>query len=586
MFSFVVVMAILEVCTILSISFLAVSVASPEKLQEFGPVKALFRLIPQLSALCEDPRLFALLVSVAVVSLTTAKNAMSAFVNHRTARLGENIALFAGETVFRHYLYTPYIGHLAGDSNVMFQALSWRRQLSQMVIDLMMVYTYAAVTLAMIITLLSATPGTIVLVILLVGLSSAALYKTLKSGIDRAGCESAEWSRKETKSTMNAMNGIREILIYRQQGVFFDVFQQACLGGLKDRIFLTIAPPIPTWTLETVGFLVIPITLWAMYALQDASMARITGVLTMIMLISWRVLPLLNRSLSALVSVRAGRHAAMDCLAQVKEALTNPAPVPPLPDPGFVLTKSITFQDVCFRYPKAEQLCLHHLTFSIPCGGRVGIIGRSGAGKSSIAAILSGLVKPTSGEVLIDGGQLTPSGLAAYCQRVGYVPQAPYILSGSLAENVAFSQWGKPWDEEKVKKVCRMAELDVAETHGVNFLIGSSGGGLSGGQAQRLSIARALYADPSILIFDEATSALDTGVESAIMKTIFALPQSMTTIIIAHRLSTVERCDALFWIDDGRLIASGHPDELLSRYRAYLDAGKEDMTTHLKQAMQ
>ncbi|MDR2055730.1 MAG: ATP-binding cassette domain-containing protein [Desulfovibrio sp.] len=570
-FACVALLAVLEIGTILSISFLTVSIAAPEKLREFGAVARLLQTVPWLDALCEDPRRFALLVASAVVALTAAKNAMTAWVSLGTARLGEHIALFAGETVFRNYLYSPYIAHLAGDSQAMFQALSWRGQLGRMVVSLMTVYTYAAITLGMAVTLLSVTPGAILLVVLAVALTAAALYKSLKGRLDRAGADVAEHERGETRATMNAMHGIRETLIYRQQEVFFESFRAACLNGMKGRAFLLMAPPIPTWTLETVGFLVIPVTLWAMYALQDASMARITGVLTMIMLVSWRVLPMLNRSLSALVSVRGMRHAALDCLARVEAALAEPAPAPPEPDPGFTLSRDIAFAGVCFRYPRAEADCLRDLTFTIPRGSRLGIIGQSGAGKSSVAAILSGLVEPTSGAVLVDGAPLSPAGLAAYCPRVGYVPQTPYILAGTLAENVAFSSWGRPWDGERVKAVCRMAELDMAERRGIETAVGANGVGLSGGQAQRLSIARALYAGPSVLILDEATSALDTGVEAAIMNTIFALPQSITTIIIAHRLSTVERCDTLLWIEGGRLAASGPPDAVLPEYRAFLD---------------
>jgi ABC-type multidrug transport system fused ATPase/permease subunit len=570
-FACVALLAVLEIGTILSISFLTVSIAAPEKLREFSAVARLLQTLPWLDALCEEPRRFALLVAFAVVALTAAKNAMTAWVNLGAARLGEHISLFAGETVFRNYLYSPYVAHLAGDSQAMFQALSWRDLLGRTVVSLMMVYTYAAITLGMAATLLLVTPGAVLLVILGVALSAAALYKTLKSRIDRAGADAAEHGREGTRATMNAMHGIRETLIYRQQEVFFESFRAACLNGMKARTFLTVAPPIPTWTLETVGFLVIPVTLWAMYALQDASMARITGVLTMIMLVSWRVLPMLNRSLSALVSVRGMRHAALDCLALVETALAEPAPEPPEPDPEFALSRDIAFAGVCFRYPRAEEDCLRELTFTIPRGSRLGVIGQSGAGKSSMAAILSGLVEPTSGAMLVDGAPLSPSGLAAYCRHVGYVPQTPYILAGSLAENVAFSQWGRPWDEERVRAVCRMAELDIAEQRGTDATVGAGGVGLSGGQAQRLSIARALYAEPSVLILDEATSSLDTGVEAAIMNTIFALPQSITTIIIAHRLSTVERCDALLWIEGGGLAASGPPDAVLPKYRAFLD---------------
>ena len=256
----------------------------------------------------------------------------------------------------------------------------------------------------------------------------------------------------------------------------------------------------------------------------------------------------------------------------VEEALRyTQQEVPVTPTPDFTIQQGITFSRVCFRYPEAEEYCLHDVSFAIPKGSRVGIIGASGAGKSTIAALLSGLIEPTEGEMLVDGAALVVAeDRAAYCAQVGYVPQSPYILAGSLAENVAFSQWGKPWDEEKVLQVCRMAELDIVEERGIDATLGTGGVGLSGGQAQRLSIARALYANPSILILDEATSALDVGVECAVMDTIFSLTNDITTIIIAHRLSTVERCDTLIWICAGTVHAIGKPDEILPRYREFM----------------
>ncbi|MDR2489374.1 MAG: ABC transporter ATP-binding protein/permease [Desulfovibrio sp.] len=572
-FFYIIILACLEVLSILSISFLALSVAAPEKLAEFGFIPTLFRLFPGLISLRADPRLFALLASSAVVGLIMVKNSMSAFAGMAASRVGEDIALFAGDTLFRHYLHSPYIRHLAGGDG-MSQAIAWRGQLGNMVINIMMVYSYAAISLALCITLIRATPEVLLLVIGGVTLFAVSLYKSMKHSIDKAGVLSSDFSAKETGAMLNAMRGVREILIYRQQPVFFKVFHDACQSGVPSRAFLAIAPSIPPWALEVVGFIAIPITMGGMLWLYDASMARMTGVLTMIMLVSWRVLPLFSRSLSCLVAMRGMRPPAMACLERVEEALRNPVEAHVEPAPDFALRKNIVFDQVCFRYPAAEHDSLRDLRFSIKRGDCVGIIGTSGAGKSTIAAILSGLVQPTSGDFLVDGKPLTPAELAAYSLQVGYVPQAPYLMPGTLAENVAFSQWGKPWDEEKVLMACRLASLDIVDAHpmGIRLPIGEQGTGLSGGQAQRLSIARALYANPSLLILDEATSALDSAVESAIMKTIYALPKTLTTVIIAHRLSTVEHCDKLLWINNGAIAASGAPDVILPRYKKHLDA--------------
>lgn len=564
-------LALTEVLSICSISFLAMSIAAPESIRAIGLVRRLFQVFPVLESLAADTRLFALVTSGLVVGLMAAKNALTALVTRHAKRLEAEIALFAGETTFRQYLHNPYIAHLAGNSQKIFQALSWRGQLGSLFGALILVYVYAAVTLAMFATLIIVTPGAVLLVITALSATSAGLYRMLRRRLDKTGASVAEYSRQETKCTMNAMRGIRETLIYRQQKVFFAAFRQACRESVPDRTFVAIAPQIPLWTLETIGFLAIPATLGLMYVLLDASMARITSVLTMIMLIAWRVLPMLNRAVITMVTVRGLRHAALDCLERVEEALAAPAPEPPEPEPDFALREGLRLERVGFRYPKAEQDCLRDIDCFIPRGSRLGVIGLSGAGKSTLALILSGLARPTEGAMLVDGRELTPRALAAYGLRLGYVPQNPYLMPGTLAENVAFSQWGQPWDEEKVRLACRMAELDVAEKRGLNLAIGENGAGLSGGQAQRLAIARALYVGPAVLILDEATSALDSGVENAIMDTIFALPQGITTIIIAHRLSTVERCDALLWLEDGRLAASGPPAELLPRYREHLD---------------
>jgi ABC-type multidrug transport system fused ATPase/permease subunit len=564
------VQGMLEVAAIVSISLMAVCITGPERLKQISVVVRIFELFPALGALGSEPRSFALLVSLGAVGVVAAKNAMFAIVTNKSAKLGEEISLFAGQTIFRKYLYSPYITHLSGESGTMFQAMSWRGELATLVTQFLLVYTYTGISIALIITLLWATPSMILLVLLLIGITSGGVYKSLKKGLDRAGFDVAESGRTEVQATMNAMNGIREALIYRQQQVFFDKFNDASMSGVKSRIFLRLAPSVPTWVLETAGFLAIPVTLWIMVTYQDASMTRIATVLMIIMLVAWRMLPLLNRALGAFVIVRSIRHAALQCLSFVEDALASPVAELPAPDPCFALRRSIAFDAVSFRYPNAQEDCLHDLSFTIPCGAKIGFIGRSGAGKSSIASILTGLVLPVRGEMLIDGKALTQAERAAYSRHIGYVPQTPYIMAGSLAENVAFSQWGKPWDEEKVIRACKMAEVDLIGEHGLEYQIGQGGAGLSGGQSQRLSIARALYADPSVLILDEATSALDSGVESAIINTIFNLPQNMTIIIIAHRLTTVERCDILFWIDNGMLVASGPPCSILAKYEGFL----------------
>ena len=565
-----VILSFTELLSISFISVLAISIATPEKILALKPVTLLLNCFPQLNRLTADTRLFALAVATCAAALIAAKNLLMMLVTLKVKRLETEIARFAGESIFKHYLYSPYMAHLTGNSQDVLQALSWRVQFAAFFGAYLMFYVNGLISLLLLVALFFVTPGMVLLLIAALISIVLCIYSSLRKKLDRAGRNMASFSRREHKCFIDAIFGIRETLIYNQQSVFFSAYRQISREAVPDRVLGAAAPSMPVWMLESAGFMLVPLIFCCMHFVMDASMTRITAVLTVLMLVLWRVLPICNKMLGALVTARTLRHASQGCLDMVKKALESPMTPPPAPAPDFILRKGIGLSDVGFRYPDAERSCLSHIDCFIPCGSRVGVIGRSGAGKSTLALLLSGLMRPTEGALLADGRELSPAALAAYRLRVGYVPQSPYLMPGSLAENVAFSQWGKAWDEAKVRRACRMAQLDVAESRGLNLAIGEHGAGLSGGQMQRLAIARALYVNPSVLILDEATSALDSGVERAVMDTIFSLPQSITTIIIAHRLSTVERCDTLFWLENGRLAASGPPAALLPDYRAHM----------------
>lgn len=565
------ILAVFEVLSVLSMSFMAMSVAAPQVIMKEPAVGWIMETFPSLEALCSDLRYFTLTASLGVVVLTLIKNLLSALVGWKGACIGEDVAIFSGSRIMNHYLNNDYMWHISSSSTDMFQALGWRQQLSLLLVNLLNVYTYALTTIALFFVLITATPGVILTCLAVTGALSYAVYRTMKNAIDRSGIAVAASSAAESRTTLNAMNGIREVLIYRQQPVFFDRYVEACRSGLRARSFLTIAPPIPSWILETFGFSVIPATIWLLIDTENAPMPIIASVVTMVMLAAWRILPILNRSLGCLVLVRSVQPMAFKCLERLEAIREQNLPPRPEPDPHFRFRRAITLENVTFRYPGAEWPSLDGVSFSIRKGTQVGIVGPSGAGKSTLIGILSGLMPPESGLFVVDGEAVTGARLAAYCTRVGYVPQTPYIMSGTIAENVAFSQWGKPYDEEKVRRACRMAALDVVEKdpRGINYPIGEHGAGLSGGQAQRVSIARALYAGPEILILDESTSALDQGTEAAIMETIRRL-EGMTVIIIAHRLTTVEHCDDIVWIQDGKVVKTGRPASVLNEYRRTL----------------
>ena len=572
------ILAFFEVLSIFSMSLMAMSVAAPQVILSDEIVQWIFWAVPELKQLCNDLRYFTLVTAFVLVACTVIKNGLSALVGWKSAILGEDIAFIAGNSIMRHFLYSDYMEHMTGNSSAMFQALGYKSSLGQYVVNILNVYTYAIAFVALFLTLVSATPGFILLCLLIIGLITAAIYRGMKSATDRSGASVASSSQQENTTAMVAMNGIREVLIYRQQPVFFKSYQDACLKGKNARAFLLVAPPIPSWILEICGFLVIPCAIWLLIATEDADMSTIAGVLTIIMLVAWRALPLLNRSLSCLVTLRGLRAMALVCLEGLESSQKRGLPSSPEPDPSFRFVHDITLEQADFRYPGATQDCLSKLSFSIHKGEQLGIVGPSGSGKSTLVGMLCGLLPMQGGTLRVDGKELFPEERAAYIRSIGYVPQSPYILQGTVAENVAFSQWGKPYDAEKVSCTCRMAALDLVEKdpRGIEYPVGERGSGLSGGQAQRISIARALYAAPDILILDESTSALDLGTEKAIMDTIAALKGRLTILIIAHRLSTVEHCDRIIWMENGHIHRIGTPQEILPEYMMSFEAEQNE----------
>ena len=568
LFVFIFILGILEVLSILSLSFLAMSIASPNTILSEDIAQFIIRIFPSITDFTKDLRNVALITSVIVVILTLLKNIFSAVVALRGSKVGEDIGLHSGNTILYHCLNSSYLWHLSAESASMFQTLGWRSMLGQMVINILNIYTYMFISFVLFIMLVSSTPSTIFITFVIVGILVYCIYKSIKGAIDKSGKVVVESGYQEGQTTLNAVNGIREIIIYRQQPAFFDKFAKACRLGRDGKAFLNIASTIPPWIMEVLGFALIPITMYIMIHTQDASVADMTGVLTLIMLACWRILPLFNRSLSSVVTVRSILPMVQITLERLEYCAAHPVEQDVEPDPNFKFVKSIELIDVGFTYPNAAHPAVENISLCIPKGMQVGIIGPSGAGKSTLAAMLCGLLPPSPGKFHVDGRSLTPAETAAYRLAVGYVPQAPYIMPGTLAENVAFSQWGKPWDEERVLQACEMAALDVIHTHpqGVLLPIGERGAGLSGGQIQRVSIARALYTNPDILLLDEATSSLDQGTEAEIIKTVNLLRGKITILIIAHRLTSIAQCDLVYRIEHGRMIECGPPSSIIPKY--------------------
>lgn len=560
--------AVLESLSVFVITFFTISVGQPEVVRNSFFIKPIFSTFPQINQWCTDDRNLLLFMAFFVVFFIILKNILTAISSWKTASFSENVSREISSEIMRRFLYSPYLWHLSIHSKATFQAMGWRSHFTALIAGLLNIQSYVITTLFLFIGLMCYAPLLTFVMYLVMGGAGFFTYKVIRLSADRAGKAYSSALARENTAVANAVHGIREILIYQQQKVFLKAVNDTSQAGTKPRAYLAIASTIPSWVLEACGFVVISVAILFLINYWHASMADITQIVFLLMLTSWRVLPSLNKTVNLMVQIRGFRPLALPCLDVLKTLRNNAMELPPPPDPNFVFKQDIRLENVSFCYPGTRSDCLENISLTISKGSLIGFIGPSGAGKSTVTTILSGLLDPTAGVMLVDGRRLSLAERAAFCLRVGYVPQSPYLMAGTLAENVAFSEWGKPFDEERVLRACQRAAMDFIgpERGGIFMSLGEKGSGLSGGQAQRVAIARALYANPEVIIFDEATSSLDPANEKIIHDTVLSLRKDTTCLVVAHRLTTIEACDYLYWLEEGRIFSEGTPSEILPRY--------------------
>ncbi|MCC8165037.1 MAG: ABC transporter ATP-binding protein/permease [Planctomycetes bacterium] len=576
-FALQITLAIVEALTILIIAFFTLSVSSPDTAMNSVWIRRILSLSSSLQMFCESPRNFIIFTSILMMAFIVAKNSITATTLFSSNLFAEIVSLNIVRKTIRRFFAKDYFWHLSPESGDVLFRMSTRTQLSTMIVLLLQLYSNIICSLALFISLFLAEPKLTLLVVSVFSIVGSTIYLALHRRIDSAGAEVHRAAGEEGMAMGATVQGMREVLLYRRQKVFYGKIVDAIRASIRPRVFLGISGAIPSWLLETAGFGVVCSVIISMIRSGDG-LPRIITAMSMLMLTAWRVLPFVSRIVANAIVIRGIRPAALQCLSLLESFIQEATEPALVPNPDFTFHDSIEFRDVGFSYPTASYPALVNISFSIRKGERVGLIGLSGAGKSTLAYLLSGLLKPHTGEIIVDGRVCGPNEGAAWLERVAFVPQVPFLMGGTIGDNVMFGRWGEQVDKEDIERVCRLAAMDFVfdDPAGLNRIIGPNGGGLSGGQSQRVAIARALFVKPEVVIFDEATSALDQAGENTIKQTIDTLPEHLTCIIIAHRLSTVEECDKLFWLEKGAIRTSGTPAEVLPQYLQSMKVNPSD----------
>jgi ABC-type multidrug transport system fused ATPase/permease subunit len=468
------------------------------------------------------------------------------------------------QALFASYVQRPFVFHLNNNSSVLIRNVGMASQFVTLTIDSLLVLgTDGAVLVAVVGFLLFVEPiGTIAVVIAL-GLTALLFHSMTKTRIQSWGARRMTHEARRIQYLQEGLGAIKEIKVLGREQEFLRRFEHEV--GETTRIgrgygTLTSLPRIWLEFLTLVGLAILVIILVA----QGKSLNETLPVLGVFAAGSFKIMPSMNRIIFAIQNLRYS-HSILDTLASDLSSVSVDSGRPR--DQRRDLLRGIEFRDVHFSYPEGDGEAITNLTFRVEPGTAIGFVGSSGAGKSTLVDLLLGLLKPTSGRILIDDVDST-SGLSNATTAFGYVPQTIYLTDDTLRNNVAFGVPPDQIDEQRVLEALRQAsllEFAAQLPEGLDTRLGEQGVRLSGGQRQRIGIARALYPDPSVLIFDEATSALDVLTEEQIVREIASMRGNRTLIVIAHRFSSVSFCDTVHQVERGAIVMTGKPQDVARR---------------------
>ena len=365
--------------------------------------------------------------------------------------------------------------------------------------------------------------------------------------IKQAGIDREEFQSIFFETLTNSFGNFKIIKLKSKDEIILNKFSKSSQGYAKANIKSSTLAQFPRLFLEMIGFSLVAIIVIYLIIKYQMDISKALPVLMVFVLGLYRLLPSVNRIFSAYNDILFKQQALNiihnEFIYEAEE----------LGNEKIEFNNRIYLKDIYFSYIENKYI-LKGINLSITKGEKIGIIGESGSGKSTLVDIIIGLYKPEKGDVYIDDKTLNEHNLKSWRQKIGYIPQSIYLIDGTVAQNVAFLD---DIDENRVKEVLAQANiLDFLEKYheGIYTKVGENGVKLSGGQKQRIAIARALYNNPEVLVLDEATSALDNDTESKIMDEIYKIGENKTMIIIAHRVSTLDRCDRVIRLENGLIV--------------------------------
>ena len=528
---------------------------SPEQLAGKGWYRLLTRVLP-----IRDQNTLLLVLVLLIIAVYIIKNLYAIYMSVVQGVFLAKNRINTSAKLLDCFMRKPYTFHLQHNSAELIRSInSDVSSAYEIVSSIMRLITDILITVLLICYLILVDFWLTISIVAGLGLYSVIYFLVVRKKLKDAGEESRELTVRMIKAIVQAVGGIKEVKVMGRERFFVDSYAENGEAFVRIQRRLAILKGVPRHLIEilcvagVLGLVAVKIALR-----QDLS--SIVGSLSAFAVAAIKLMPSAN-SINATINGISYRLPGLNAVCEIIDdnwgADIGQASIDSESRNRSRRRKQadIRVEHVSFSYPEMDEPVLQDLSFTVKAGTSVGIVGVTGAGKTTLVDIILGLLEPQQGRILYGDADIRDN-YEDWQARIGYIPQNIYLTDESIRANVALGLYTEQIDDEQVWRALDQAQLgDFVRglKNGLDTRIGEMGVRLSGGQRQRIGIARALYYDPDVLCLDEATAALDTGTEKAVMAAVNALSREKTCIIIAHRLSTIENCDEIYEVRDGRV---------------------------------
>lgn len=502
---------------------------------------------------------FSVLAILFLIGLYIAKNLFAFFLQRNLYRFVYSNQFKTASSLMKNFVRREYEYYLDAETAVIQRSITADvNNMYALIMSVLQIASEIIVVIFLVGALALEDPVMTVVIAVLLLVTLVVIKNIIKPIMNRTGKENQDYGASMYAWISQTVQGIKEIKVAGREQYFIGEYCKVGEGYVKAMERFSLFNNTPKLLIETVciagllGYIMVLIV-------TGADVAGMVSLFAAFGIAAMRLLPAASRINNQMTSMAFNEpfffNVSDNLIEETDDAHTDIS-YAVVAKEKLPVTREVTLSDITYHYPNSDKLIFDHATVHFPIGKSIGIKGASGAGKTTIIDILLGLLKLQGGKVLADDADIQEH-YREWLANVGYIPQMIFLLDADIRKNVAFGVPEEEIDDKKLWYALKEAQLDAfvkTLPEGVYTGIGERGIRLSGGQRQRIGIARALYNDPEVLILDEATSALDNETEAAIMESINRLHGKKTLVIIAHRLQTIEKCDMVFVVENGKIV--------------------------------